>query len=124
MKSGKVQKNADSEAAVMRKLCLNNGIPDSQILPEPYAMSTIYNALNSRDILEDQGITNVIIVTSDFHMKRSKKLFDLVLGKEYTIGTHEDHPKLSEKELVKEQKVEVQMLATIEARLNVYLRFQ
>jgi uncharacterized SAM-binding protein YcdF (DUF218 family) len=108
----------------MRKLCISNGVSDSHIVQEPFAMSTIYNALNTRDILEDEGITDVIIVTSDFHMKRSKKLFEIVLGKEYKISTHEDHPVLSEKERIKEQKVEEQMLATIESRLNVYLRFQ
>ena len=53
----------------MKQLCISNGIPISQIVLEPHAMSTIYNALNSRDLLEDLVIFHLSFSICNFACK-------------------------------------------------------
>lgn len=54
------------------------GIPKSKILKEERATSTYTNAIYTKEILEQENLESVIVVTSDFHMRRTKLIFNRV----------------------------------------------
>lgn len=54
------------------------GIPRDALLVENEATSTFENALYSKDILLLQGFDSAIVVTSNYHMRRSKLAYDRV----------------------------------------------
>lgn len=54
------------------------GIPEEFILTENEAESTFDNAYFSKEILKDDGFGSAIVVTSNYHMRRSKIAFDRV----------------------------------------------
>jgi len=128
---GKVHQNEThnkipSEAEVMRILAVQNFVPKSSVVMETKSMNTIENALNVRDILEDLGVTKVILITSDYHMQRAKRIFDVVLTergkvKEYSISCVEDKPPISPEERKRENEVEQKMLPLLETHLALYM---
>ena len=54
------------------------GIPRDALLTENEATSTFENALYSKDILLLQGFDSAIVVTSNYHMRRSKLAYERV----------------------------------------------
>lgn len=64
----------DSEASVMRKYMISNGVSDENIIVEDKSRNTFENMNNSVKMIEDASGKdgNIVIVTSDFHSKRSK----------------------------------------------------
>jgi len=69
---------------------LKTGIPENAILKLSHTSSgTIYDALNSRTAVLDKGIKSIIIVTSDYHTKRSLWTFKRVYkGYPVRIGVY------------------------------------
>lgn len=70
------------------------GIPREAVLKENKATSTYENALYSKEIILDQGFESAIVVTSNYHMRRSKLAFQRVFhdsGISFTYVPH--HPK-------------------------------
>ena len=51
------------------------GIPSSAILQEGKSVNTHENAIFTQEILEEQNINKILLVTSAFHMPRSLKIF-------------------------------------------------
>lgn len=72
------------EAFKMRDYLLSQGIPDKDILVESFSRSTIENMANSLAILEgllyNLNETELTVVTSDFHLRRSMGLLINALG--------------------------------------------
>lgn len=60
----------------MQETALSLNIPQNAILTETQALSTIQNAELTLTIMKQQGFTSAIVVSSDFHMRRVKVLFD------------------------------------------------
>ncbi|OKP96265.1 YdcF family protein [Paenibacillus sp. P46E] len=60
---------------------LAHGIPKAAILSENAALSTYQNAELTLPILKQHGFTSAIVVSSEFHMRRVKLLFDHVYKK-------------------------------------------
>lgn len=54
------------------------GIPDDAIIRENEATSTYTNALYTKKLVLDAGFKSAIVVSSDYHMRRSKLIFDRV----------------------------------------------
>lgn len=54
------------------------GIPRDALSTEYKATSTYENALYSKEILLEQGIKSALVVTSNYHMRRSKLAFERV----------------------------------------------
>lgn len=52
------------------------GVPVSAMVLEPASRNTIENARFTADLLQDRGITRVLLVTSALHMPRSVALFE------------------------------------------------
>lgn len=73
-----------SEAEAMGKFAISLGVPSERILLELSSKDTLGNAFFTKTLfLEPRGWKKVTVVTSDFHLPRTKYLFDLVLGPEY-----------------------------------------
>ncbi|WP_174734421.1 YdcF family protein [Mesobacillus harenae] len=51
------------------------GIPRSRILEEEKATSTYTNAIYAKELIEQNNYRSAIIVSSDFHMRRTKLIF-------------------------------------------------
>ena len=69
-----------AEAEVMRRLMVNSmGVPKQRILAECQAKDTIQNALLVVPLLIRLGIARVTIVTSEFHVRRTKHYFGTIL---------------------------------------------
>ena len=64
-----------SESADMSSILQIMGIPEEAIIEEPSSLNTYQNALYTKNILEDKGIKQIILVTSAFHMPRSVLIF-------------------------------------------------
>lgn len=126
MSGGKVQKGpkVPTEAKLMLQLVLHYSrptLPPAQILMEDESLNTIQNALNTRDVLEDTGIREIYLITTEFHMERSMKIFQIILGPEYKIHAQPSHTKIPQKELDQEYSVETRAIATLKDRLwNLY----
>jgi uncharacterized SAM-binding protein YcdF (DUF218 family) len=72
---------------------------EDRICCEDQSIDTISNAWYAKKLcLEPQGITSCIIVTSDYHIERSRVIFEWVLGPEYTIACAEAPSQLSGEE--------------------------
>ncbi len=73
-----------TEAEVMKKVLMGLGIPDKSILKEEWSEDSIGNAYFSKThILEPYNFKTILIVCSDLHLKRTKFLFDKILGEAY-----------------------------------------
>ena len=66
-----LDKSGPSNAEVMRSQALAAGVPASDILIEEYGETTKQNAENTQDILADNSISSVILVTSGYHQRRA-----------------------------------------------------
>ncbi|WNS43537.1 YdcF family protein [Paenibacillus sp. MMS20-IR301] len=69
--SGSCRKNIQDTA-------LSQGIPQEAILTENEALSTYQNAQFTLPIMKQHGFRSAIVVSSDFHMRRVKFIFDHV----------------------------------------------
>ncbi|MGI8315490.1 YdcF family protein [Halobacillus mangrovi] len=54
------------------------GIPTQDLLEEPKATSTFENATLSKEIMKEHNFKSAIVVTSDYHARRTKMTFDRV----------------------------------------------
>lgn len=65
-----------SEAVAMKRYLVSSGIDERRILLEDKSTSTFENLLFSKKILDHEGIdyTKCVIVSTDFHIYRSKML--------------------------------------------------
>jgi uncharacterized SAM-binding protein YcdF (DUF218 family) len=64
------------EAEVMRNEAIKLCVPNEDIILEDKATSTYENAIFSKEIIMSKGFESAIIVTSDYHMLRSKLVFN------------------------------------------------
>ena len=65
----------EHHAEEMRNISEEWGVPDSAILVEDSSINTRENALFTRKLLADEGIQNIILVTSALHMCRAAATF-------------------------------------------------
>jgi hypothetical protein len=80
-----VGRNAPSEAAVMRKIIVELGVPDGQIYTEPTARNTFESAVIAKNILKQLCIRIVRVVATDVHINRALIVFQRILGPEFSI---------------------------------------
>jgi uncharacterized SAM-binding protein YcdF (DUF218 family) len=55
----------------MRRLALDSGVPESDIIIEEYGETTKQNAENTLSIFTENNISSVILVTSAYHQRRA-----------------------------------------------------
>ena len=71
LSGGQVYEDTGAEAKIARRILIDLGVPESKILVETRSSNTTQNARYSAEILRAQGLTQPILVTSAFHMKRA-----------------------------------------------------
>ncbi|MEK5435779.1 MULTISPECIES: YdcF family protein [Paenibacillus] len=74
-------KESTSSSGDMLQTALNLGIPQEAIYTENAASSTYQNAEFTLPIMKEHDFKSTIVVSSDFHMRRVKLLFDRVYKK-------------------------------------------
>eukprot|EP01024_Parvocaulis_polyphysoides_P015538 TRINITY_DN1682_c0_g1_i2.p5 TRINITY_DN1682_c0_g1~~TRINITY_DN1682_c0_g1_i2.p5 ORF type:complete len:161 (-),score=2.65 TRINITY_DN1682_c0_g1_i2:516-998(-) len=74
-----------SEARTMEKWALTFGVTPSAIIIEDQARNTIENALYCLELLKNRIKNKIVVVTSDFHLTRSRLLFETVF-KQVNVG--------------------------------------
>ncbi len=81
-------KNKDIEAYKMKEYLLSKGIPEEDIIVEDKSRDTKENMINSIKLIDSYN--KIVIITSDFHLKRSLKLFKKYSSKEvYGYGVED-----------------------------------
>ncbi|WP_394218418.1 YdcF family protein [Halobacillus trueperi] len=65
-----------TESGTTPEEAIEKGIPQNAIFEEPSATSTYENATLSKDIMEEEGFESALVVTSDYHSRRTKMTFD------------------------------------------------
>ena len=73
--------NTSSEAELLKRFLIMTGMPETDILIEEKSVNTRENAVFTKEFLEKNGIATdqeFVLITSAFHMPRSKKCFDKV----------------------------------------------
>lgn len=68
---GQVYADSGPEAVIAKRELMRLGVPEKDILLEPESLNTRQNAVFSGRIMRERGLTQPVLVTSAFHMKRS-----------------------------------------------------
>ena len=76
LSGGQVYEDTGAEAKIARRILIDLGVPEEQILVETRSVNTTQNARYSAEILRAQDLTQPILVTSAFHMKRAVLNFE------------------------------------------------
>ena len=72
---GQAENYPRSEASACREILLAQGLPAAAILLEERSRSTEENAIYSRQVLDELGLTSVVLVSDGYHMLRAGWLF-------------------------------------------------
>ena len=90
---GKANKKSPfSEAKVMSDYLLSKNILKRRIIREESSLDTIGNVFFlKRDILLKKRIKDLVIVTSSFHIPRTKIIFNKILGPSYNVDFVKTH---------------------------------
>jgi uncharacterized SAM-binding protein YcdF (DUF218 family) len=64
-----------SESNDMAQIAVAMGVPQQAILEDPTSLNTYQNAVNVKAILEQAGLTRILLVTSAMHMPRALAIF-------------------------------------------------
>ncbi|MDD5605849.1 MAG: YdcF family protein [Patescibacteria group bacterium] len=86
--SGAARDEGTSNALMMRQLAIQAGVPAEAILLEEEAETTLENAQYVRDIVRNNHIGSIILVTSPYHQRRAYLSFRAFLGNDIQIINH------------------------------------
>ncbi|TCS77785.1 YdcF family protein [Pectinatus cerevisiiphilus] len=73
---GQVYEDSGKEAVIAKRILMDMGVPEDEILVEDKSLNTKQNAKFSADMLQDYELYEPILVTSAFHMKRAVLNFE------------------------------------------------
>ncbi|MFH1089581.1 MAG: YdcF family protein [Candidatus Uhrbacteria bacterium] len=99
-----------TEAQIMKDYLVALGIDKEKIFLEEKSTDTIGNAYYTKQILLDKNWKNIVVVTSDFHIERTKYIFSKILGKDIFSVSYEEAPselttEQYEEKVILEQKI-------------------
>jgi uncharacterized SAM-binding protein YcdF (DUF218 family) len=104
----------ETEAETMRQYAIKLGVPASAIMVEEKAMDTVGNAMYTRGMVDGlPEVRRIIVVTSDYHVERTRYLFVKAFGSARPISfigayidmSKEDRDALEQKEREKVEKM-------------------
>jgi uncharacterized SAM-binding protein YcdF (DUF218 family) len=81
-----------TEARIMKDYLVSLGANEKNIFLEEKSTDTIGNAYYAKQILLDKNWKDVVVVTSDFHIERTKYIFSKVFGKDIFSVSYETAP--------------------------------
>ncbi|SHK60381.1 Uncharacterized SAM-binding protein YcdF, DUF218 family [Selenomonas ruminantium] len=76
LSGGQVYSDSGPEAVIAKRILMDLGVPEEKIFVEGRSINTTQNARFSKEIMQEQGFTKPILVTSAFHMRRSVLNFE------------------------------------------------
>ncbi|MCM3791205.1 YdcF family protein [Domibacillus indicus] len=76
--SSKIMLSNAAEPGTTPEEAVTLGVPEQDLLLETEATSTYTNALYTKTLMVEQGFDSAIVVSSDYHMRRVKLIFDQV----------------------------------------------
>jgi uncharacterized SAM-binding protein YcdF (DUF218 family) len=80
------------ESIAAARYLIAAGVPPDRILAETHSWDTVGNAFFSRVVhLEPQGLRNLLVITSDFHLPRTELAFNWVYGLKPEQAQYEIH---------------------------------
>ena len=68
--------NHQAEGELLRIKAIEMGVDDTQIILTDTVSNTAEEALAVKDLMAENGINTILLITSSFHMPRAKLLFD------------------------------------------------
>lgn len=75
-----------TEAEEMKKMLVEQGVPESRIIKEEESKDTIANAYFFKTkIVIPHNFRNILVVCANYHVGRASFIFNKVFGDEYTI---------------------------------------
>ncbi|KYK27649.1 MAG: hypothetical protein AYK19_06490 [Theionarchaea archaeon DG-70-1] len=78
--------NHPVQCEVMRDYAVSLGVPRDKILMQDYSSDTVGEAYFVKEMfLFPMNLKDIIIVTSNYHIKRAKKIYKHILGSDYSI---------------------------------------
>lgn len=83
--SGAAAEGEVSNAAAMKNISINLGVPSDDIIIEEESIDTSENAKFTSKIINEKGYQSIILVTSPYHQRRTKELFKEELGNDFEI---------------------------------------
>ena len=87
--SGAAQdKTGPSNAEAMKRHAVQAGVPEEDIITEEYSENTEENARNTKELLTQNSVKRVILVTSSYHQRRASLEFRKRAGSDITIVNH------------------------------------
>jgi len=87
--SGAAQdKTGPSNAEAMRREARSDGVPDGDIITEELGETTKQNAEKTQSILERNGVSSVILVTSAYHQRRASLEFERRVSGGVSVRNH------------------------------------
>ena len=81
-------KTGPSNAEAMRQSARAAGVPDEDIITEEYSETTKQNAANTREILDRNQVSSVILVTSAYHQRRAGLEFNARFAGSIDVRNH------------------------------------
>lgn len=83
-KSSRFRKSSQqqiTEAQAMANYAISLGLPPKAVLLEDMSASTVYNAYNLKhNFLNQYNLRTLLVVTSPFHLSRTKLIFNKIMG--------------------------------------------
>ena len=73
------------ELQAMYNIAIEKGITPEKIIVCQPSRTTIGNAYYAKKKAIQHGLRKIVVVTSDFHMIRALRIFEIVFGDSYTI---------------------------------------
>jgi uncharacterized SAM-binding protein YcdF (DUF218 family) len=72
--------------SVMKEYAIKLGVPKQKIFSEINSRDTVGDAFfTKQNILIKRGWKNFLVITSDYHVNRTKKIFEFIYGKDYNL---------------------------------------
>ncbi|MGV9709429.1 YdcF family protein [Gordonia sp. NPDC003424] len=117
--TGGAPKAGVTEAAAMKKWLVANGVDAARITEEGASGSTVANAQNTAALLRQQGVSDIILVTSPNHIRRAAADFAAVgLRTVATVTTATDLAKYATP-LTRDKQKGIRLEATRAAKIPV-----
>lgn len=74
-----------TESGTTKERAVSLGLPEEAVIEEPKAESTYENATFSKNIMEEKEWDSALVVTSDFHSRRTKMTFESIYGNDIEL---------------------------------------
>ena len=92
-------------ADVFKKNLLKAGIPNKNIVTEINSRDTVGDAVFSKkNIIKKSSCKNILVVTSYYHVQRTKLIFEFIYGSNYSIKVEASDDISSKLHIEKENK--------------------